>query len=92
MHLVKLCFILKGKNTTLTKMVVPSFFFFFFGGGVGGCLLIFFSKSTFFEKFFQEYHQCQTVWTQIKPDILLSQIWVQNVCKGHQQTTLVGKE
>ena len=35
---------------------------------------------------------CQTCWTQIRPDILLDLIWVQTVCIGYQQTTLVGKE
>ena len=33
-----------------------------------------------------------TVWIQIRPDILSGLIWVQTVCKGYQQTTLVGKE
>ena len=36
--------------------------------------------------------ECQTDWIQIKPDILSGLIWVQTVCKGYQQTTLVGKE
>ena len=35
--------------------------------------------------------ECQTVWIQIRPDILSGLIWVQTVCKGYQQTTLVGK-
>ena len=39
-----------------------------------------------FENFFQKYHQCRTVWIQIRPIILLGQIWVQTVCKGYQQT------
>ena len=30
--------------------------------------------------------ECQTVWTQIRTDIL---IWLQIVCKGYQQTTKV---
>ena len=29
---------------------------------------------------------CQTVWIQIRPDVL---IWVQTVCKGYQQMTKV---
>ena len=29
---------------------------------------------------------CQTVWIQIRPDILSGLIWVQTVCKGYQQT------
>ena len=36
--------------------------------------------------------ECQTVWIQIKPGILLGLIWVQTVCKCYQQTTPVGKE
>ena len=35
-----------------------------------------------------DYHQCQTVWTQIRPKILLDLIWVQ----GYQQLTLVRKQ
>ena len=31
--------------------------------------------------------ECQTVWIQIKTNILLVLIWVQTVCKGCQQTT-----
>ena len=34
--------------------------------------------------------ECQTVWIQIRPDPLSGLIWVQIVCKGYQQTTLVG--
>ena len=36
--------------------------------------------------------ECQTVWIQIRPDILSGLIWVQTVCKSYQQTTLVGKD
>ena len=36
--------------------------------------------------------ECQTVWIQIRPDILSGLIWVQTVCKGYQQMTLVGNE
>ena len=36
--------------------------------------------------------ECQVVWIQIMPDILSGLIWVQIVCKGNQQTTLVSKE
>ena len=31
---------------------------------------------------------CQTVWIQIRIDILLGMVWVQIVCKVYQQTTL----
>ena len=33
--------------------------------------------------------ECQTIWIQIRPDILSGLIWVQTVCKGYQQTTTV---
>ena len=33
--------------------------------------------------------ECQTVWIQIRPYVLLGLIWVQTVCKSYQQTTLV---
>ena len=46
-------------------------------------------KINFFEKLFQEYHHCQTVWIQIRLDFLLGPIWVQTVCKCYQQMTLV---
>ena len=36
--------------------------------------------------------ECQTVWIQIRADIFSGLIWVQTVCKGYQQTTLVGKD
>ena len=43
-----------------------------------------------FKKKIQEYHQCQTVWIKIRPDILSGLIWDQNVSKDYQQTTLAG--
>ena len=33
--------------------------------------------------------ECQTVWVQIRPDVLSGLIWVQIVCKGYQQMTKV---
>ena len=33
--------------------------------------------------------ECQTVWTLIRPDKSSGLIWVQTVCQGYQQTTLV---
>ena len=33
--------------------------------------------------------ECQTVWIQIRTDILSGLIWVQTVCKGYQQMTKV---
>ena len=35
--------------------------------------------------------ECQKVWIQIRPDMLSGLIWVQTICKGYQQTTLVRK-
>ena len=55
------------------------------------CLLIYF-KINFFEKFFQEFHSCQTGWIQIRPDIFSGLIWIQTSSKGYQQKTLVGRE
>ena len=54
---------------------------------------IFFKISLFvvgFFLFFSEIsEECQAVWIQIMP---VGLIWVQIVCKGYQQTTLVSKE
>ena len=36
--------------------------------------------------------ECQTVWIHIWPDLLSGFIWVQTICQGYQQTTLVGNE
>ena len=36
--------------------------------------------------------ECQTVLIQIRPDVLSGMVWVQTICKGYQQATLVGKE
>ena len=47
----------------------------------------FFFKISFFENFFQEYHQCQTAWIQIRLNILSARIWVQTVCKCSRQIT-----
>ena len=60
--------------------------------------MLFLSSADFFQnQFFRKIlsgirSECQTVWIQIRPDVLSGLIWVQTVCKGHQQTALVGKE
>ena len=55
-------------------------------------LLIFF-KINFFKKFLSGIpSDCQTVWNQIRPDIMSGLIWSQTVNNGCQQTTLAGKE
>ena len=51
-----------------------------------------FSVISFFRKKFRKSFTVTTVWIQIRPDILPGLIWVQTVCKGYQQTTLVVKE
>ena len=53
----------------------------------------------FFFKFFNFWKipsgipsECQTVRIQIRPDILSGLICIQTVCKGYQQTALIGKD
>ena len=48
------------------------------------------SLNNFFPKILSGTHSVyQTVWIQIRTDILSVLIWVQNVCKGYQKTTKV---
>ena len=60
---------------------------------LGDCSCLYFRLLTFFKiKFLKINHpgppsECQTVWIQIKTDILLVFIRVQNVCKSYWQTT-----
>ena len=50
----------------------------------------FFFQNYFFQKILSGIlSECQTVWIQIRADILSALIWVQTVCKGYQQTTKV---
>ena len=57
--------------------------------------MLFLSSADFFQnEGFQEIlsgiqSECQTVWIQIRTDILSVLIWVQTVCKGYQQMTKV---
>ena len=56
-----------------------------------------FVLSWFQNYLFQKIHQeipaeCQTVWNQIRPNILSGLIWDQTVCKVYQQTTQLDKE
>ena len=51
---------------------------------------IFFFKTTL--NFSGILSKCQTVWIQIKPDILSCLIWVQLICKGYQRPTLVSRQ
>ena len=61
------------------------------------CMLFLSSADFFQNQLFQKIlsgisSACQTVWIQVRPDILLGLIWVQTVCKSYQQTTPAGKE
>ena len=56
------------------------------------CQLIFFQNRLFRKILSGIPSVCQTVWMQIRPDFLLGLIWVQTVCKGYHQMTLVGKD
>ena len=52
-----------------------------------------FFKIIFFEKILSGIpSKCQTEMIQTRPDLSLDLIWVQSVCKGYQQTTLVDRE
>ena len=51
----------------------------------------FFQNQLFSKNSFRNATECQTVLNQIRPDKMLGLIWVQTVCKGHQQTTLLGE-
>ena len=54
------------------------------------CRLLPFFKIIFFQKTLLEpLSECQTVWIQIRTDVLSVLIWVQTVCKGYHQTTQV---
>ena len=53
------------------------------------CRLLVFSKLSFQKILSGTLSECQTVWIQIRNDILLVLIWVQTVCKGYQQMTKV---
>ena len=53
----------------------------------------FFFQNLFFDKILSGIpSECQTVWTQIRPNDSSDLIWVQSVCQSNQQTTLVDKE
>ena len=57
------------------------------------CHLLIFFQNQLFQKILSGIpSECQTDWIQIRPDILSGLMWVQSVCKGHQQKTLGGNE
>ena len=50
---------------------------------------VFFSKSTFSKNYFRiTITEYQTIWIQIRLNVLLGLIWVQTVCKDFQQSTV----
>ena len=52
------------------------------------CRLLTVFKINFFQKILLGTRsECQTVWIQIRTDILSVLIWILTICKGHQQTT-----
>ena len=51
-----------------------------------------FFKINFFQNFFEKTIRVETVWIQVRHDILSGLIWIQTAYKGYQQTTLIGKE
>ena len=56
------------------------------------CRLLFFQIQLFRKILSGIPSECQTVWIQIRPNLLLGLIWVQTVCESYQQTTPVGEE
>ena len=55
------------------------------------------SADFFFQYFFKKIlsgisSEFQNVWIQISPDVLSGLLWVQNVCKGYQQTPTASLE
>ena len=61
-----------------SKSLITGFFLCFF------VVCWSFFKINIFEKFFQEHHQCPTIWIQIVTEEMLVLIWIQTV-KGYQQ-------
>ena len=45
-------------------------------------VVCYFFQNQLYRKFFQKYHQCETVLVQIRPDNSSGLIWLQTVCKG----------
>ena len=68
----------------LTLCMLGNFACFFF------CHLWIFFLNKLFQKCLSGIpSECQTLWIQIRPDVLSGLILVQTVCKGYQQTTKV---
>ena len=56
------------------------------------CRLLIFQNQLFRKILSGIPSECQTDWIKIRPDIMSGLIWVQPICNGYEQTTLVGKE
>ena len=56
------------------------------------CLPIFFQNELFRKILSGKPSECQAAWIQLMPYIMSGLIWVQTVCKGYQQVTLLDKE
>ena len=50
-----------------------------------------FQNQLFFSGILSDTSECQTFWIQIRSDVSSGLIWDEIVCKGYQQTALVGK-
>ena len=66
---------------SLTLCMLRNFACFF------GCLWIFFLIKFKKKNLSGISSEHQTVWIQIRPDVLLGLIWIQTVCKSYQQMT-----
>ena len=61
------------------------------------CSIIFHAFIDFLLTFFKiilsgTLPECQTLWIQIRTEVKSVLIWVQTVCKGYQETTLLAKK
>ena len=72
----------KGRSLTRINSLPPGNFFMLFS-----CLLIFLKKILSGIP-----SECETDWVQLRLDNSSGLIWVQTVCKGYEQTILVGNE
>ena len=75
----------EGHSQKITHCILGNFSFFF-------CHLLIFSNQLFKKILSGIPSECQTVWTLIRSDDSSGLIWVQTVCQGYQQGTLVNKE
>ena len=62
---------------------------FLWGHSSRDCVISCFKINIFQKNLSKTLSECQTVWIQIRTDILLVLIWVQTVCNSCQQMTLV---